>query len=61
MTDDWLRPEPGESVQWETHPRLKTALEQVQAFYDAGLTTEDSRVQSVSRSGTLGAAGAGRT
>ena len=37
----------------------QTALEQVQAFYDAGLTTKESRVQSVSRSGTLGAAGAG--
>ena len=25
MTDDWLRPEPGESVQLETHPRLMRA------------------------------------
>jgi len=25
MTDDWLRLEPGEAVQWETHPRLMRA------------------------------------
>jgi serine protease AprX len=37
----------------------KEALEQVQAFYDAGLTTEENLVKGETRTGTLGAAGAG--
>ena len=37
----------------------QTALEQVEAFYNAGLTTEDNEVEAGTRTGTLGAAGAG--
>lgn len=49
------KPEYADGANWDR----KTALEQVEAFYNAGLTGEDTLVHSVTRTGTLGAAGAG--